>query len=54
MYSRIFIFICVVAIGSSFSANAKDTLTDAMVYAYNTSGLLEQNKIGRASCRERV
>jgi len=44
MYSRIFIFICVVAIGSSFSANAKDTLTDAMVYAYNTSGLLEQNR----------
>ena len=44
MYSRIFIFICVITINFSFSANAKDTLTGAMVSAYNTSGLLEQNR----------
>ena len=44
MYSRIFIFICVMTIGFSLSANAKDTLTGAMVSAYNTSGLLEQNR----------
>ena len=43
MYSRIFIFICVITT-SSLSANAKDTLTGAMVSAYNTSGLLEQNR----------
>ena len=44
MYSRIFIFICAMTIGFSLSANAKDTLTGAMVSAYNTSGLLEQNR----------
>ena len=43
MYSRIFIFIFVIATSTS-SANAKDTLTSAMVSAYNTSGLLQQNR----------
>ena len=43
MYSRFFIFISVIII-SSLSANAKDTLTGAMVSAYNTSGLLQQNR----------
>ena len=43
MYSRFLIFICVITI-SSLSANAKDTLTGAMVSAYNTSGLLQQNR----------
>ena len=43
MYSRIFIFICVITT-SSLSASEKDTLTGAMVSAYNTSGLLEQNR----------
>ena len=43
MYSRFFIFIFVITI-SSLSANAEDTLTGAMVSAYNTSGLLQQNR----------
>ena len=43
MYSRFFIFIFAITI-SSLSANAKDTLTGAMVSAYNTSGLLKQNR----------
>ena len=43
MYSRFFIFIFVIII-SSLSANAEDTLTGAMVSAYNTSGLLQQNR----------
>ena len=44
MYSRILFFICVITSSFSLAANAKDTLTGAMVNAYNTSGLLEQNR----------
>jgi outer membrane protein len=44
MYSRILFFICVITSSISLAANAKDTLTSAMVNAYNTSGLLEQNR----------
>ena len=44
MYFRIFIFLFVLTNGFSFSVNAKDTLTGAMVSAYKTSGLLEQNR----------
>ena len=44
MYFRIFVFLFVLTNGFSFSVNAKDTLTGAMVSAYNTSGLLEQNR----------
>ena len=44
MYSRILFFICVITSNFSLAANAKDTLTGAMVSAYNTSGLLEQNR----------
>ena len=44
MYFRIFILLFVLTNSFSVSANAKDTLTGAMVSAYNTSGLLEQNR----------
>ena len=44
MYSRILFFICVITSSFSLAANAKDTLTGAMVSAYNTSGLLEHNR----------
>ena len=44
MNFRILILIFVITSNFSFSANAKDTLTGAMVSAYNTSGLLEQNR----------
>ena len=44
MYSRILFFICVITSSFSLAANAKDTLTGAMVNAYNTSGLLQQNR----------
>ena len=44
MNLRILILIFVITSNFSFSANAKDTLTGAMVNAYNTSGLLEQNR----------
>ena len=37
-------FICVVTMGSLVSANEKSTLAGAMVGAYSTSGLLEQNR----------
>ena len=43
MYSRIFVFVCLITT-SPLSAYAKDTLTNAMVSAYNTSGLLQQNR----------
>ena len=41
---RILILIFVLTSNFSLSAHAKDTLTGAMVSAYNTSGLLEQNR----------
>ena len=44
MHFRIFILLFVLTNSFSVSANAKDTLTGAMVSAYNTSGLLEQNR----------
>ena len=44
MHCRIFILLFVLTNSFSVSANAKDTLTGAMVSAYNTSGLLEQNR----------
>ena len=44
MNLRILILIFVITSNFSFSAHAKDTLTGAMVSAYNTSGLLEQNR----------
>ena len=44
MNFRILIFIFVITSNFSFSAKAKDTLTGAMVSAYNTSGLLKQNR----------
>ena len=44
MNLRILILIFVITSNFSFSANAEDTLTGAMVSAYNTSGLLEQNR----------
>ena len=44
MNFRILILIFVIVSNFSFSANAQDTLTGAMVSAYNTSGLLEQNR----------
>ena len=44
MNLRILILIFVIISNFSFSAHAKDTLTGAMVSAYNTSGLLEQNR----------
>ena len=37
-------FICAVTIGSLVSANEKSTLAGAMVGAYSTSGLLDQNR----------
>ena len=37
-------FMCAVTIGSLVSANEKSTLIGAMVSAYSTSGLLEQNR----------
>ena len=44
MNLRILILIFVSTSNFSLSAHAKDTLTGAMVSAYNTSGLLEQNR----------
>ncbi len=44
MNFRILILIFVLISNFSFAANAQDTLTGAMVSAYNTSGLLEQNR----------
>ena len=44
MHFRIFILLFVLTNSFLVSANAKDTLTGAMVSAYNTSGLLEQNR----------
>ena len=44
MNCRILIFIFVMTSNFSFYANAKDTITGAMVSAYITSGLLEQNR----------
>jgi outer membrane protein len=44
MNCKIFIFIFAIVINLSFSAKANDTLTGAMVSAYKTSGLLEQNR----------
>ena len=44
MNFRILTLIFVITINFSFSANAQDTLTGAMVSAYNTSGLLQQNR----------
>ena len=44
MYFRICILLFVLTSSFSFSAYAKDTLTGAMVSAYNTSGLLDQNR----------
>ena len=44
MHFRIFILLFVLTNSFSVSANAKDTLTGAMVSAYKTSGLLEQNR----------
>ena len=44
MNLRILILIFVLTSNFSFSAHAKATLTGAMVSAYNTSGLLEQNR----------
>ncbi len=46
MYTKIlsFCFICAVSIGSLVSANEKSTLVGAMVNAYTTSGLLDQNR----------
>ena len=46
MYTKIlpFCFICAVTIGSLVSANEKSTLVGAMVSAYSTSGLLDQNR----------
>jgi outer membrane protein len=44
MYFKFFIFIFVITISFAFSAKAMDTLSGAMVGAYNTSGLLEQNR----------
>ena len=46
MYTKIlpFCFICAVTIGSLVSANEKSTLVGAMVSAYTTSGLLDQNR----------
>ncbi len=44
MYFRIFILIFVLTSNFSFSASAKDRLISAMVSAYETSGLLEQNR----------
>jgi len=44
MHFRIFILLFVLTNSFSVSANAEDTLTGAMVSAYNTSGLLEQNR----------
>jgi outer membrane protein len=44
MNFRILILIFMLTSNFSFSANAKDTLTSAMVGAYNTSGLLQQNR----------
>jgi len=44
MNLRIFILVVVITSNFSFSANAKDTLTGALVSAYNTSGLLQQNR----------
>ena len=41
---RILILIFVITSNFAFSANARDTITGAMVSAYNTSGLLEQNR----------
>ena len=54
MYSRIFIFIYVITVSFSFSASAKDTLTGAMVSAYNSSGLLEQNRAVLRAADEEV
>ena len=46
MYTKILpvCFICAVTIGSLVSANEKSTLVGAMVSAYSTSGLLDQNR----------
>ena len=44
MHFRIFILLFVLTNSFSVSASAKDTLTGAMVSAYNTSGLLQQNR----------
>ena len=44
MNFRILILIFVIISNFSLSANAQDTLSGAMVSAYNTSGLLEQNR----------
>ena len=44
MNLRIFILIVVITSNFSFSAKARDTITGALVGAYNTSGLLQQNR----------
>ena len=44
MNLRIFILIVIITSNFSFSANARDTITGALVSAYNTSGLLQQNR----------